>query len=382
MKILHLADTHIGYSAYRRVDSASGLNQREVDVYGALEEFVEYAIDTHPDLILHAGDLFDSVRPTNRAISHVLDLMLKLSDEEIPFVVISGNHETPRLRETGSVFRLFEHIEGVYPVYAGEYEPIRFDDIGVLVHAIPHTQNGIGNELEKVEIDPGFEYNILMLHAGVFGVSVFRQGVFNEEIIDYEELGDQFDYIALGHYHKAVHVGGNAYYSGSTERLSFTEAGEPKGFLELDLGGDGLVRFKKLRLREMLDLEPVVAGGLTQQEVMYQIKERIREAGVRDKIIRLKVKNIPFSVYNTIEFDEIKRLTSDAVHFEIKWDVVREDGGTYSSSISFRSIKDEFERYIQGYDLEDEALKATLHDMGLRVLESVSGEKGEDILKD
>ncbi|MHC1573115.1 MAG: metallophosphoesterase family protein, partial [Candidatus Syntropharchaeales archaeon] len=322
MKILHLADTHIGYSAYRRVDSASGLNQREVDVYGALEEFVEYAIDTHPDLILHAGDLFDSVRPTNRAISHVLDLMLKLSDEEIPFVVISGNHETPRLRETGSVFRLFEHIEGVYPVYAGEYEPIRFDDIGVLVHAIPHTQNGIGNELEKVEIDPGFEYNILMLHAGVFGVSVFRQGVFNEEIIDYEELGDQFDYIALGHYHKAVHVGGNAYYSGSTERLSFTEAGEPKGFLELDLGGDGLVRFKKLRLREMLDLEPVVAGGLTQQEVMYQIKERIREAGVRDKIIRLKVKNIPFSVYNTIEFDEIKRLTSDAVHFEIKWDVV------------------------------------------------------------
>ncbi|MHC1596327.1 MAG: metallophosphoesterase family protein [Candidatus Syntropharchaeales archaeon] len=382
MKILHLADTHIGYSAYRRVDSASGLNQREVDVYGALEEFVEYAIDTHPDLILHAGDLFDSVRPTNRAISHVLDLMLKLSDEEIPFVVISGNHETPRLRETGSVFRLFEHIEGVYPVYAGEYEPIRFDDIGVLVHAIPHTQNGIGNELEKVEIDPGFEYNILMLHAGVFGVSVFRQGVFNEEIIDYEELGDQFDYIALGHYHKAVHVGGNAYYSGSTERLSFTEAGEPKGFLELDLGGDGLVRFKKLRLREMLDLEPVVAGGLTQQEVMYQIKERIREAGVRDKIIRLKVKNIPFSVYNTIEFDEIKRLTSDAVHFEIKWDVVREDGGTYSSSISFRSIKDEFERYIQGYDLEDEALKATLHDMGLRVLESVSGEEGEDILKD
>jgi len=148
MKILHLADTHIGYSAYRRVDSASGLNQREVDVYGALEEFVEYAIDTHPDLILHAGDLFDSVRPTNRAISHVLDLMLKLSDEEIPFVVISGNHETPRLRETGSVFRLFEHIEGVYPVYAGEYEPIRFDDIGVLVQSIYLTHNAIGNDLE------------------------------------------------------------------------------------------------------------------------------------------------------------------------------------------------------------------------------------------
>ncbi len=373
MRILHLADTHIGYSAYRRVDSFSGLNQREVDVYDALEQFVDYAINTHPDLILHAGDLFDSVRPTNRAISHVLDLLLKLSKEEIPFVVISGNHETPRLRETGSVFRLFEHIEGVHPVYAGEYEPIRFDDLGVLVHAIPHTQDRIKLELEKVEINRDFKYNILMLHAGVSGVSVFKQGVFNEEIIEYDELGDEFDYIALGHYHKAVHVGGDAYYSGSTERLSFTEAGEPKGFLELDLGGDGVVRFKKLDIREMLDLEPVVyRGGLTAGEVMSRIKERILGCNPVDKVIRLKVEKIPFSVYNTIEFDEIKRLTSDAVHFEIKWDVVRDDGGTYSSNVSFKSIKSEFERYMANYDLEDEELKATLRDMGLGYLGGVS----------
>ncbi|VUT28082.1 MAG: DNA double-strand break repair protein Mre11 [Candidatus Syntrophoarchaeum sp. GoM_oil] len=373
MRILHLADTHIGYSAYRRVNSSSGLNQREVDVYDALEQFVDYAINTHPDLILHAGDLFDSVRPTNRAISHVLDLLLKLSKEEIPFVVISGNHETPRLRETGSVFRLFEHIEGVYPVYAGEYEQIRFDDLGVLVHAIPHTQERIKLELEKVEINRDFKYNILMLHAGVSGVSLFKQGVFNEEIIEYDELGGEFDYIALGHYHKAVHVGGDAYYSGSTERLSFTEAGEPKGFLELDLGGDGVVRFKKLDIREMLDLEPVVyRGSLTAGEVMSKIKERILGCNPVDKVIRLKVEKIPFAVYNTIEFDEIKRLTSDAVHFEIKWDVVRDDGGTYSSNVSFKSIKSEFERYMANYDLKDEELKATLRDMGLGYLGGVS----------
>ena len=152
MRVLHVADTHIGYSAYRRVDSRLGLNQREVDVYNAFTEFVNYAIETHPDLILHAGDLFDSVRPTNRAISHVLELLLRLSGEGIPFVVISGNHETPRLRETGSVFKLFEHLDGIYPVYEGRYDQIILDDLGVIVHAIPHTQTGIKNELEKVDV--------------------------------------------------------------------------------------------------------------------------------------------------------------------------------------------------------------------------------------
>ncbi|HDM36697.1 MAG TPA: exonuclease SbcCD subunit D [Candidatus Syntrophoarchaeum butanivorans] len=378
MRVLHVADTHIGYSAYRRVDSRLGLNQREVDVYNAFTEFVNYAIETHPDLILHAGDLFDSVRPTNRAISHVLELLLRLSGEGIPFVVISGNHETPRLRETGSVFKLFEHLDGIYPVYEGRYDQIVLDDLGVIVHAIPHTQTGIKNELEKVDKNESFDYNILMLHAGISGVSVFKQGVFNEEIIDYNELMRDFDYIALGHYHRAVHVGGSAYYSGSTERFSFAEAGEPKGFLEVDLGGDDVVRFRKLNTRDMIDLEPLDCTGLRAEEIMEEIRSRIVASDPAGKIVRLKVEKIPLAVYNTIEFDEIKRLTADAVHFEIRWDVLREEGGTYSTSVSFRSIKREFERYMVKLDLEEGEMKRLL-DMGLRYLgeQEKNGEGGE-----
>jgi len=376
MKILHLADTHIGYSAYRKVEGRSGLNQREIDVYDALKQVVDYAIETRPDLILHAGDLFDAVRPTNRAISNVLDLLLKLSKEEIPFVVISGNHETPRLRETGSVFRLFEHIDGVYPVYEGRYEQIRFDDLGVVVHAIPHSPDGMKNELEKVEIDRNSDYNILMLHCGVSGVSIFKEGVFNEEIIEYDELREDFDYIALGHYHRAVHVGGNAYYSGSTERLTFADAGNPKGFLELDLSEDSVVRFKKLEMRDMIDIEPVRCDGLTAGDVMDLIRERIADCDPAGKIMRLKVENIPFAVYNTIDFDEIKRLTLDAVHFEVKWNVIRDDGKTYAGDVSFRSIKHEFERYMATYDLEGGERKDLL-EMGIRYL-GRTGEKEKE----
>jgi exonuclease SbcD len=98
MRIIHLADTHLGYSAYRKA-TEEGVNQREVDVYDAFTQCIDYAIKTKPDVVLHAGDLFDSVRPTNRAITVAVQQILRLSKEKIPFVVISGNHETPKLKE-------------------------------------------------------------------------------------------------------------------------------------------------------------------------------------------------------------------------------------------------------------------------------------------
>ncbi|UCH71548.1 MAG: metallophosphoesterase, partial [Thermoplasmatales archaeon] len=62
MKIFHVADTHLGYSAYRK-STQEGVNQREIDVYNAFEQFVDHVVDKKPDLVIHAGDLFDSVRP-------------------------------------------------------------------------------------------------------------------------------------------------------------------------------------------------------------------------------------------------------------------------------------------------------------------------------
>ena len=118
MKILHVADTHLGYSAYYKVAS-DGLNQREVDVYNSFRQFIDYAVENTPDLIVHCGDLFDGVRPTNSAISFTIQQFLRLSEEKIPIVIISGNHETPKLRETGSVFEFLSTLK-VYTLYIKE----------------------------------------------------------------------------------------------------------------------------------------------------------------------------------------------------------------------------------------------------------------------
>ena len=92
MKFLHIADTHLGYSAYRKA-TPDGINQREIDTYDAFKQFIDYAVKSKPDLIIHAGDLFDSVRPNNRAITFAIDQIIRVSKEKIPFVILAGNHE-------------------------------------------------------------------------------------------------------------------------------------------------------------------------------------------------------------------------------------------------------------------------------------------------
>ena len=110
MRLVHLSDTHLGHSAYNKTDS-SGINQREADVYSAFNEIIEYILKTKPDLVIHSGDLFDSVRPSNRAIHEAFRQLVRLSRAEIPTVLISGNHSTPRHKATGSIFRLLEFLD-------------------------------------------------------------------------------------------------------------------------------------------------------------------------------------------------------------------------------------------------------------------------------
>jgi len=370
-RIFHIADTHIGYSAYRRIDEATGLNQREVDTYAAFKQFVDYAVDEKPDVIIHAGDLFDSVRPTNRAISFVLGQLIRLSEAGIPFVVISGNHETPRLKETGSVFSLFKHIPDIHVVYGNGYELVELGDLKV--HAIPHCDDIAGekNKMMQLKNDNSTGFNIALLHVGVYGAGkqMFLMDEFNEQLITIHDLTN-FDYLALGHYHNCTRVREDTYYAGSTERFSFNEVNEDKGFLEVRLDEDGgkEVMFHELRTREMVDLEPIVCTNLDGQEIKRAITDRIQECDPGDKVVRLKVLEIPLHVYHSLDFDELKRLTSPAVHFEVKYELKRDNELLAAERPTFHSLHTEFEHFIGKYTIGGDINKTRLRELGLQYM--------------
>ena len=376
-RIFHVADTHIGYSAYRKMDVATGLNQREVDTYEAFTQFVDYALKAKPDAVIHAGDLFDSVRPTNRAISFVLNQLIRLSAAGIPFVAISGNHETPRLKETGSVLSLFEHIPDVHVVYESFHKTVALD--GISVHAVPHCDDIEAEKNKLTQNNAGF--NIALLHASVPGAGqpTFLMGEFNEQIVGIDDLTD-FDYIALGHFHGYTKVKANAYYAGSTERFSFNEVNDTKGFLEVNLRGDSEteVIFHPLKIRAMTDLEPVVCSTLNAQEIGTVIKQRIQECNPQDKVVRLKVQDIATPMYHSLDFDALKQLTKSAVHFEMKYEFRLDSESPYAEQPAFHSLHTEFEKFIGQYTIGTQVDKEKLKALGMKYMLEWENEEERD----
>jgi DNA repair exonuclease SbcCD nuclease subunit len=373
MKILHLADTHLGYTAYNKLDPDTGINQREQDVYNTFEHFVDYALESKPDLILHAGDLFDTVRPSNRAIAHCLEQLLRLSREGIPIVLISGNHSTPRLRETGSVFRLMEHLEHVYPVYKGVYEQVKVPQChGVIIHALPHatSEEVMKENLEAFKPEASAELNIGLLHGAVTGVREFKSGEFNEQTIASGYLKPSFDYIALGHYHEFVEVEKNAYYSGSAEKLSFNEvAHTKKGFIELELEKGKLeLKYVELTARPMVELPRLDCSELTNVNLSDEIVKRIEASSPEGKIIRIKIENISSAEFHSLDFSRIRKTAKDALHFEQINNVLNEDL-VYSQGTSPKidKLSIEFSEFIKNQPVE--ALdKDKLKEMGLEYI--------------
>ena len=357
MKILHIADTHLGYSAYRKVNE-DGINQREIDTYDGFKQFVDYAIKSKPDMVLHAGDLFDSVRPNNRAITFAMQQILRLSKQGIPLVIIAGNHEHPKLKETGHIFSIFDHIEHVYPVYHEKYEKHVFEIQGkkVAIHAFPQTvtKKEFNENLKKLKKKQDSDYNIVLAHGGVSGIKVFTMNDFNEQIIPEEYLKTDFDYMALGHYHKYTKVAGNAFYAGSTEYFTFTEAGEQKGFIEITLNDKKLKPgFVPLELRSMIDTKPVNCLILSLDDVMKKIKEIIIEVKPNGKIFRITLDNIPAHIYRGVDFGSIREWSKDALHYEIKANIVREGESKPSETSKIDALSREFNKYMIDLDIKE-----------------------------
>jgi DNA repair exonuclease SbcCD nuclease subunit len=378
MKVLHIADTHLGYSAYHKT-TEEGINQREMDVYNSFKNFINYAIETKPELIIHSGDLFDSVRPNNRAITFAIKQILRLSKERIPFLVIAGNHEHPKLRETGHIFSVFDHIEHVYPIYNAKYETTSFNinNKKIALQAIPQCEikKRFDKELKKIKPDSSADYNIFVSHGAVAGIKVFSMNEFNELMIPIKTLCQDFDYIALGHYHSYTKLANNAFYSGSTERFSFTEANDKKGFIELEfLNGKIKQKFIELKIRPMIDFPPIECLNLKLDEVIKKIKDSIKKIDPNNKTFRITLDEIPSHIYRGLDFLEIKKLSNDAVHYEIKANVVKEGGLKTIINSKIGSLTNEYKQFIESQNLKE---KDTLLKLGLNYIEKIES-KNED----
>jgi len=59
MKLIHIADTHLGLAAFSRLDPESGMNLREKQIYDNFLSAIDVIVKQKPDVLVHAGDHFD-----------------------------------------------------------------------------------------------------------------------------------------------------------------------------------------------------------------------------------------------------------------------------------------------------------------------------------
>ena len=64
LRILHLADIHLGMENYGRVDPVTGLSSRLGDFLRSLDQALDWALDNDVHLVLIAGDIFKNRDPT------------------------------------------------------------------------------------------------------------------------------------------------------------------------------------------------------------------------------------------------------------------------------------------------------------------------------
>ena len=262
----------------------------------------------------------------------------------------------------------------MYPIYNSKYEKIKFkiSDKKLLIHAIPqcNSKKEYDNELKKLMPDKTADYNIFVSHGSVTGVKQFTMNEFNELIIPTKILSRDFNYIALGHFHKYTKLAENTFYAGATENLTFADANEKKGFIEVTLTENTLKQnFIEINTRPMIDIQPIKCTGLKIDEIMQKIKQKVQEIKPEQKTFRITLDEIPTNVYRNIDFREIRKLTNNVVHYEIKANLIKKDDNK-KQPISSRidALLNEFKKYVDTQKIND---KETIKELGISYIEKI-----------
>ncbi len=342
MKIVHLADSHLGFSAYGRVDKW-GRNLKEEMVYQGFEKAVDKIIELRPDAVIHAGDVFHHVRPKIRPLYVFKQTLERLVEAGIPVIVISGNHDSPKSFAAVSPFSLYEGMKNVHIAHHYEYEPFEVD--GYVFHCIPFCidPEDYLEEFRKIRYT---DNDVLVMHGMVEALWNKRLRTVGEHELKDSFLKRDFSYIALGHYHGQAQLAQNAWYSGSVEYFRFNEAQDEKGMLLVNLES-GEVRPIPVKERDMFDLAPVDCDCLSSEEITAELQNLCEDVDIKNKIIRIKLKNVSREAYRNINHARMSRLKSEALHLEVMPEFKDDTRSWDTESVDASSLPQEFEKFLR-----------------------------------
>jgi exonuclease SbcD len=376
MRLVHLSDLHLGFRQYQRLTPA-GINQREADVATTFKNAIDKTIDLEPDLVLIAGDLFHSVRPSNPAILHAFLQFRRLKDAlpRTDIILIAGNHDLPRASETGCILRLFAQL-GVHVVDA---EARRIDLPEVSVLAVPDTP-----VLPALVGNPAAKYNVLVLHGVIPGVlpDWFTSADRARTEVTIEDLTKaDWDYVALGHYHvyQRIDRERHIYYSGAIDYTGPSAWGElyqegktkvkGKGIIEHDLASGKHVFHTLPPSRKFIDLPPIPSYNLPPADIDRAIEAVLHKVPLDGNIVRVVLQDVQRHVVRELNHAALREYQRRALHFQL--DARRPDATrTAASGATGRkmSLTDIVREKLETRPIEADLDRPAFVDLGLQYL--------------
>ncbi|MGO1060305.1 exonuclease SbcCD subunit D [Planococcus sp. FY231025] len=278
MKFFHTADWHLG-------KLVQGVYMTEEQRY-ILEQFAAAIDEQRPDCVIIAGDLYDRAVPPTEAVNLLDETLAKIVLElDTPVLAVAGNHDSPGRLNFGSRFFKKNRIHISGHVGKGHEPVVLQDEFGeVHFHLLPfadpsqvryvleneevRTHNDAAHALTRRIVD-GLDPHAR--HVAIGHAFVTPHGEQQDNTSDSERplsIGgaehvdachfEPFHYTALGHLHQAHHVLNETIrYAGSPLKYSISEEHHKKGFLIVEMDGEGNVTVEKQLLEPKRDMRTV-----------------------------------------------------------------------------------------------------------------------------
>ena len=302
MRLFHTSDWHLGQNLHGQ--------DRDFEHACFLAWLLTQLSEQQPDVLLIAGDIFDTVNPPVKAQERLYDFIVSAHEQQpkLTIVMIAGNHDSGSRIELPAPLmrRLRTHALGrVLWLDDGQLDAERLliplpdasGETAAWCLALPFLRpaevtgahlgddylRGIGQVHEwliaaaNAKRTPG-QALIAISHAHMAGGSVSEDSersliIGNAEALPASLFGPSISYVALGHLHKPQRVNGEERirYCGSPIPLSFSEIGYQHQILDVQLDGDTLVSVESRLIPRAVHLQRLEAAPLA--EILKQLAE-------------------------------------------------------------------------------------------------------------
>ena len=368
MRIVHLADLHLGTELYGHYDAATGSSTRLADFGAVLDVAVERAIREHADLFLFAGDAYKTRDPNPTQQRELALRLRRLLEAGVPVFLLTGNHDMPNAVARATSLDIFGALSPTGFAVASRpgLHTVQTPSGPLYVVAIPwitrsaffardenknlpaeelqtrlleRLEQSLALSIEKMEDDsiPA----VLTLHGTVQGAvySGERDAMLSHDMLIPQSVvcNPRFSYVALGHIHKYQVLNRQplTVYAGSPERIDFGEEHDDKGYVLVTLDRQSASHeFVSLPARAFKTIDVRCDGDDPTEDIVTAVQGRNLEGA----IVRIRARLTPANQGRVRDAD-VRAASRDASYVVIRREVERawresDRGSAYSIAMS------------------------------------------------